>query len=122
MTLASVRLPGTLVAYVIADISRATYGFPSVLPVSILPQKLLKEHRARPDELANEFRIDDERTHQLPGSATEVIPMFVRTHGVDLVVMGATARWGLRRTTLGSTAERVLDHLACDTLIVRSPE
>jgi nucleotide-binding universal stress UspA family protein len=36
--------------------------------------------------------------------------------------MGALARWGLKRAILGSTAEKVLDHLPCDILIVRSPE
>ena len=45
--------------------------------------------------------------------------MFVRTHKVGLVVMGALARWSLKRAVIGSTAERVLDSLPCDVLIVR---
>jgi nucleotide-binding universal stress UspA family protein len=36
--------------------------------------------------------------------------------------MGALARWGLKRMVIGSTAEKVLDHLPCDILIVRLPE
>jgi nucleotide-binding universal stress UspA family protein len=33
--------------------------------------------------------------------------------------MGALARWGLKRAVIGSTAERVLDQLPCDILLVR---
>ena len=58
--------------------------------------------------------------HQLPGRTREIVPMFCRTHGASIVVMGALARWGLKRAVLGSTAERLLDHLPCDVLVVRS--
>lgn len=66
--------------------------------------------------------IDADHTHQLPGSTRDLLPTFVRTHGADVVVMGALARWGLRRMIIGSTAEKVLDHLPCDILIVRLPD
>ena len=36
--------------------------------------------------------------------------------------MGALARWGVKRMLIGSTAERVIDHLPCDVLIVRLSE
>ncbi len=45
--------------------------------------------------------------------------MFARAQGTDLVVMGALARSALKRRVVGSTAEKVLDHLPCDILIVR---
>jgi universal stress protein E len=92
---------------------------PIKLPVDELSQKISDEHRARLDELANARGIDAEHTHQLPGDAKELLPMFARTQGADLVVMGALARWGLKRAVLGSTAEKVLDQLPCDVLIVR---
>ncbi len=38
-----------------------------------------------------------------------------------LVVMGAVSRSGLERLFVGSTAEHVLDDLACDVLIVKPP-
>jgi universal stress protein E len=47
------------------------------------------------------------------------LPFFARDRQADLVVMGAVARWSMQRTVIGSTAERVLDHLPCDILIVR---
>ena len=39
---------------------------------------------------------------------------------VDLLVMGAVSRSRLREIFLGSTAERVLDHLPCDVLVIKS--
>jgi universal stress protein E len=36
-----------------------------------------------------------------------------------MVVMGALARSGLKRLLIGNTAERLLDHLPCDLLVVK---
>jgi len=33
--------------------------------------------------------------------------------------MGALARSGLKRLLIGNTAERVLDHLPCDLLVIK---
>jgi universal stress protein E len=37
-----------------------------------------------------------------------------------IVVMGAVSRSGLSRLFIGSTAERALDRLTCDVLIIKS--
>jgi universal stress protein E len=37
----------------------------------------------------------------------------------DLLVMGAVSRSRLQELFVGSTAERVLDHLGCDVLVVK---
>lgn len=95
---------------------------PIKLPVDELSRKIQEDHRERLDELAKIKGIDADHVHQLPGDTKVLLPMFARTHGADLVVMGAIARWGLKRAILGSTAERVLDQLACDVLIVRQED
>lgn len=95
---------------------------PIKLPVDELSKKIQAEHREKLDELARENDIDEEFVHQLPGDTRELLPTFARTHGADLVVMGGLARWGLKRAILGSTTERVLDHLPCDILVVRRSE
>jgi len=41
------------------------------------------------------------------------------SQNIDVMVMGAVSRRGLDRIFLGSTAERVLDRLPCDLLIVK---
>lgn len=100
--------------------SEATFTFkPIILPVDELAEMHKKEHREKLDALAAANKIDAENVHQLPGKTNKILPMFVRSHNMDLVVMGAIARWGIKRAVIGSTAERVLDALPCDVLIVR---
>lgn len=91
---------------------------PLILPVEEISERMQAEHRQKLDALAEKHQIDTDNVHQLPGSARELIPMFARTHGADIVVMGALARWGIKRAIIGSTAERVIDSLPCDVLIV----
>ncbi|NOX70541.1 MAG: universal stress protein [Gammaproteobacteria bacterium] len=101
--------------------SEATRTFkPIRIPLDELDKKITAEHRQKLDALADAYGVDAEHVHQLPGRTRELLPTFARAHNVDVVVMGALARWGLKRAVIGSTAERVLDHLPCDVLIVRA--
>jgi universal stress protein E len=90
------------------------------IPIEEIDKRMQKEHRDALDLLAQKNAFDKEHIHQLPGRTRELLPTFVRSHKADLVVMGALARWGIKRMVIGSTAERVLDHLPCDVLIVRT--
>ena len=92
---------------------------PIKLSVEELDKKTRETHRRQLDALAeaNNLALDD--VHQLPGRTHEILPSFVRSHGADIVIMGAVARTGLKRRIVGSTAEKVLDHLPCDILLVR---
>ena len=93
---------------------------PIELPIEELDQRIQEEHRKQLDTLAEANNIAEDQIHQLPGKTREILPTFVRSNNFDLVVMGAIARWGLKRAVIGSTAERVLDVLPCDVLIVRT--
>ncbi len=91
----------------------------TILPIDELEKRIQKTHREALNSLAEKNGFDEKHTHQLPGRTREILPTYVRSKNADLVVMGALARWGIKRMVLGSTAERVLDHLPCDVLIVR---
>jgi len=90
------------------------------LSIDEVDTRMKKQHRKALDALAERNGIDKIHTHQLPGRTRELLPTFARSKKADLVVMGALARWGIKRMVIGSTAERVLDHLPCDVLIVRA--
>ena len=45
--------------------------------------------------------------------------MIAERIGADVVVMGAVARNRWKRLLIGATAERTLEHLPCDLLIVK---
>jgi universal stress protein E len=47
------------------------------------------------------------------------IPEVARKMQAALVVMGAISRSRLQRMFIGSTAERVLDALSCDVLVIK---
>ncbi len=89
---------------------------PVRLSVEEISEKMEREHRTRLDALAAKHGIAPDRTHQLPGSPRDLLPYVARDWNADLVVMGALARG---RKAIGRTAERVLDHLPCDVLILR---
>ena len=103
----------------IGDAAKKTFK-PVKLPMKEIRTRMRKEHRALLDELAKKNSIGKKRVHQMPGRPHEILPAFARSENADVVVMGGLARWGLKRMILGSTAEKVMDHLPCDILVVRA--
>jgi len=59
------------------------------------------------------------RRHLIPGDPTTAVRDAARRLGADIVVTGAVSRSGLKRAFIGNTAERLLDCLSCDLLIVK---
>lgn len=59
--------------------------------------------------------------HIVPANPKDAIPQVARDTGCAIVVMGAVSRSGLKRVFIGNTAERVLDDLPCDVLVVKPP-
>lgn len=55
------------------------------------------------------------------GNAAEQVVLAAREESVDLVVLGAEHRPFLEFTTLGTTAERVVRHSPCSTLVLPIP-
>lgn len=95
---------------------------PVAIPIA-LPEE--KAHaaavRRRFKALSAGFRIAPRRAHLEIGTPRHVLPAVAARTRAQLVVMGALARGALDRLLLGSTAERVLDALPCDVLIVPPP-
>lgn len=92
------------------------------LPIDEIEDKMRQDHSRHLDSFAAKNEIPPNAIHQLPGRTRDVLPIFARANGADLVIMGAVARTGLKRRLLGSTAEQVLDLLPCDILIARLPD
>jgi universal stress protein E len=53
------------------------------------------------------------------GTPEEVLPELARQSHAELIVMGAISRTGLERLMLGSTAQRVMDRVPCDVLVIK---
>jgi universal stress protein E len=67
-------------------------------------------------------RIPRERQHLVQGPPFETIPRLAQQLGSGLVVMGAISRSGLKRMLIGNTAERILNSLTADVLVVKPVE
>jgi hypothetical protein len=63
--------------------------------------------------------IPRNRCHVRLGEVAEALGSFARRSGTDIVVVGAVSRSAIARLFIGNTAERTLDHLTCDVLIVK---
>ena len=114
-------------AFFPAALLAATTGFGGVPYVPEFSfTDLVESERARVSaatlELARAHGLAAESVRVLQGSAVEVLPGVATSDHVDLVVMGAVSRSRLREVFIGSTAERVLDRLPCDVLVIRSAD
>lgn len=70
-------------------------------------------------KLASRHGIKPADCNVREGRAADVIPSEVNRLRADVLVMGAVSRSLLARPVIGSTAERVIDHVDCDVFVVK---
>ncbi|MGI9330232.1 MAG: universal stress protein [Gammaproteobacteria bacterium] len=92
---------------------------PSPIPVTEINARVKTDHEQAFAELMTGQNLPPAQAHVLPGAPAEILPALAREINAGLVVMGAIARGPWERVAIGSTAERVLDQLPCDVLIVK---
>lgn len=100
-------------------VSADAMSFPIAEPMNEAIADLRKQHEEAMARLAESSGIDAAHVRIVEGETREVLVSFVEETRADVVVIGAVARGMLKRLVLGSTAERVLDFLPCDLLIVK---
>jgi universal stress protein E len=101
-------------------ISSDSMAFPISAPMTDIMDALKKTHEGAMRDLMQSYpEIPKNDVHIEEGNVRERLDALVDEIGADLVIMGAVARGALERLLLGSTAEQVLDRVACDILIVK---
>ena len=95
---------------------------PISTPVSAVTDALEIRHRNALNGLIEECFVDVSATHFHQGAPQELLVRLAEQLDIDLVVMGAASRTALKRVFVGSTAERVLDKLPCDVLVIKIGE
>ncbi|HET7204829.1 MAG TPA: universal stress protein [Steroidobacteraceae bacterium] len=84
---------------------------------------LIEAERARVTaELRDVVRgqgLDPRSVRVLQGAAAELLPSHAEQAQAAMLVMGGISRSRLKELFIGSTAERVLDRLPCDVLVVK---
>lgn len=93
---------------------------PIVIPVD--PQAERRHERdvkRAVDRVAGPLRLSQRQVHVDIGPPETVISGLAKRLRADVVVMGAVSRRGLERIFVGNTAERILESLPCDVLVVK---
>lgn len=78
-----------------------------------------RQHRLAFEQLLAPYAIPASHRHLEQGYPEELIPRFVRDRQIDLLLMGAVARGHLDSALIGNTAERVLEAVECDLLVLK---
>ena len=73
-------------------------------------------------EMAAANGVDGNNVHWSLDRVEESLPEAVNELGVNILVMGAVSRSKLDRFLLGSTAEKIIDSVECDVLILKPDE
>jgi universal stress protein E len=92
---------------------------PDPAPIEYTEASLEGAHNAAVETLVAGLTQVGHSVRVAEGKTEEKLPEFASEISADLVVMGAVARNAVRRIFIGSTAEKVLDRLDCDILIVK---
>lgn len=110
-------------AYIPASIAAAAATIPPVL-IDVPAEVLAQEQEAKVKEvteLAADYRVPAANLHVEAGAVNELLCRLALHRNIDVMVMGAVSRSALKRILIGSTAEKVLEHLPCDLMVVKSP-
>jgi universal stress protein E len=122
--------------YLARELRGALHTFHAYMPLTIiapapagqalavsLPPEAEQVHAAQLgrvfDRVSARAGVSPRRRHLEMGITQDELARVVGETGAGLVVMGAVSRTGLKRLFIGSTAERAIDHLACDVLVVK---
>ena len=92
---------------------------PVSLPFDEIEQQMHEDHEKRFTEITEFHKIADSHAHLVAGLTHEELPRIADKLKADVVVMGAVARNRWKRLFIGATAERTLEDLPCDLLIIK---
>ena len=92
---------------------------PVSLPFDEIEKQMREQHEKRFSEVTEFHGVDEAHSHLVAGLTHEELPELSEKLKADVVVMGAVSRNRWKRLFIGATAERTLEHLPCDLLIVK---
>jgi universal stress protein E len=111
-------------AYLPMALVAAAVSSPPLVDVISANDFAVEEDRRREllKGLVSSYQVNPGNVHLEAGGPAEVMARVAETLQVDIIIMGAISRSGLKRIFIGSTAEDALQRLPCDALIVKPPD
>lgn len=92
---------------------------PEVSAPDDIQQYVTYQHDNAAERWANKFNINSDHIHIGEGDTEQVIVNISREIKADLVVVGTVGRGGISGVLIGNTAERLVDQLTCDVLVIK---
>ncbi len=83
------------------------------------PEAIRQTHRDALDELLSHYQIAEDAIHMVDDTPVNALMRCQDSLQADVVVIGALSRSRLADSIIGNTANRVLDYVPADLLIVR---
>lgn len=77
------------------------------------------QHAEALSSFAGRLGLTADQQHLLEGFPEQAIPRFVLQRNISLLVLGAISRSRLENALVGHTAERLLEEVPCDMLIIK---
>jgi universal stress protein E len=118
----SQKLRGSLHAvHAYARVPAGSFPERAITPTLIrqVQQDAERAARIRFDRALKASRISRAHRYLIARDPVNAIAEATRRSGTAIVVMGAISRSGLKRLLIGNTAERILDDLRCDVMVVK---
>ncbi|SEF74881.1 universal stress protein [Marinobacterium lutimaris] len=99
----------------------AVFDEHQVTDFGYLQKKVVEEHQQRMATLLAPWSdmAGAPEVHLLEGELHQLVPQFCKEQDVDLLIMGSVPRGALERLLLGSSAERILDRVSCDLMVIK---
>jgi nucleotide-binding universal stress UspA family protein len=98
-------------------LSRARRG----CDLTLLSTLRFREHADHFAQLVRTIGLskDSDQVHLLRGEPSTELPLFVRDHEIDLLIMGTVARRGISGLLIGNTADGMMNQVACSILALK---
>jgi universal stress protein E len=106
-------------AYVPHPIGVPPRGMSAPEVTALILERAAASAKAGLERTLGSTKVPQSRRHLVAAHPINVIPEVARRTRSAIVVMGAVSRSGLKSLFIGNTAERVLDELGCDLLVVK---
>lgn len=95
------------------------------VPLTLSENEIALQTKADLERLASESLKGSKPVESVARKGKQAyaeIVSFAREMSIDLIIIATHGRTGLKRTLLGSTAERVVRYASCPVMVVRQPE
>lgn len=98
------------------------YMDPPVPDTTPITEALADQHQEALDALLDETGLPRTLGRLEAGTPSSTIPELVSQTGSHVVILGAQTREGINRWLIGHTAEKILDRISCDVLVIKTDQ